>query len=84
MPPMTKMMTTKPIISSVWFLSAFSRTTEINNNNIINIDDQRARAPSIQIFANQLKHITWEKFKILVLKVSISGPLLTFLLSAMQ
>ena len=60
------------------FLFAFSTTITVINNNS-NIDDQGTQAPSIQIFVNQLKCITREKFKIFVLKVTTSGLYLTFL-----
>ena len=43
------------------------------------MDDQGARAPSIQIFANQLKSTTREKLRVLVLKIATSVPPITFL-----
>ena len=48
------------------------------NNNII-IDNQGARASSIQTVANRIKCIPQEKFMIFVSKVAISGLHLTFL-----
>ena len=61
------------------FLVGFLRTTVINNS--INVDDQGAQCPSIQTFANQIKCITWEKFKVFFLKVATFGLHLTFLQS---
>ena len=59
------------------FLLGFLRTLVINNN--INVDEQEARCPSIQIFVNQQKCITREKFKVFDLKVATSGLHLNFI-----
>ena len=72
-------MTKKPVVSSVSVLLASSRRTLINNN--INIDDQGAVVPSVQIFANQFKRKNPKKFSIFVLKVVTSGPYLIFMTS---
>ena len=52
MPPTIEMITANPMVASVSVFFAFSRTTVINN---IDMDNQGARAPSIQNFTNQFK-----------------------------
>ena len=46
-----------------YVLSAFSRTVKIIDNNNIDVDDQGARLPSSQIFANQLNLYNWGKIQ---------------------
>ena len=69
MPPMIKTIA-KPNVSSLSVsFSIFAYNSIRAQQTNTKIDDQVARAPSNQIFANQFKCITREKFRIFVLKV---------------
>ena len=76
MPPLIKIMTTKPIVASVSFFLAFLPTAVPVINNNSNSGDHEFRAPSIQIFTNQFKCIIREKFRTFFLKVTTSNPYL--------
>ena len=52
----------------------FSINAYNSNNKNINNDDQVARASQIQIFTNQFKCVTHQKFRGFVLKVATTGP----------
>ena len=54
----------------------------INDN--IHIDNQGARAPSIQITADHFQCMTRKKLRVFVLKVAIPDPDLTFFMNVMQ
>ena len=68
MPPMIKLITTKPYVFLV--LLAFPRIQQTN----INTDDQVAWPPSNQTFAIQFKCITRKKLKVFFLKIATLGP----------
>ena len=76
--PMIEIITSKPNALSVSFriLEYISiRAQQTNTNN----DDQVARAPLNQFFANRFKCIPREKSRVFVLKVATSGPHLIIL-----
>ena len=72
---MIKIITTNFNVSSVSIsFSIFAYSSIHVQQTDINIDDQVARAPANQTFANQFKYITRGKFKVFVVKVATKGP----------
>ena len=71
-------MTTNQLFIQFQFFLTFSCTITVINNDI-DVNDQGAQSPSIQIFVNHFKGITREKFKVFVLKLATSDFYLTFL-----
>ena len=71
--PMIKIITTKLNVYLVSFRIFAYNSIRVQQTNI-NIDDQVAQAPSNQTYANQLKCITLDKFRVFALKVATAGP----------